>query len=209
VIRSIIPRDEVFFDRFEKICALIVEATRSLQEMLGEGGSFEAHARRIKDLESESDEQVHHAVEHLHKTFVTPLDRQDILQLATRLDDILDMTEAASSRIHLFRPRQIIEEARQLADVLVRITGQVAEMIGLIRNMGKRADRILELTVEIDRLENAADEVRRNAVARLFVEEDDAKELIKWKDILEHMAQATDRCEDVSDIVEGLVLEST
>lgn len=209
MVRSIIPRDEVFFDRFEKMCALIVEAAEKLDTMLRDGGPFEAAARRIKTIESEADEQAHRTIEQLHKTFVTPLDRQDILRLTVGLDDILDMTEAASRRMELYGPRRVMEEAMEMAGVLVESTKQVAEMVGLLRTLKKTSNRILELAIEIDRLENEADQVHHRALARMFREESDARELIKWKDILEHIELATDRCEDVSDIVEGIVLENT
>jgi uncharacterized protein Yka (UPF0111/DUF47 family) len=206
---SILPRDNVFFEKFEKIGALIVEAAEHLKAMLGEGGSFDTHAQSISTLERESDEHVHSAIEHLHKTFVTPFDRQDILKLSTKLDDIMDMTDAASSRIGLYRPRRVMEEAREMTEVMVKITKQVAEMMCLLRALKKKSVRVKELALEINRLENTADELRREAVARLFHDEEDTKELIKWKDILEHMEGTTDRCEDVSNIVEGIVLEIT
>jgi uncharacterized protein Yka (UPF0111/DUF47 family) len=209
MVRSILPRDEAFFDDFDKVGTKLVEAAKRLNVMLDEGASYQEHARRIKAIESESDEVVHHLIEHLHKTFVTPLDRQDIYKLAVRLDDILDLTDASSSRIELYQPKEVMPEARDLAKVILQSTKQVAELIGLLRNMKKHSNRILELAVEIDRLENEGDHIRRIAIARLFREEEDAKELIKWKDILEHMESATDCCEDVSDIVEGIVLENT
>jgi predicted phosphate transport protein (TIGR00153 family) len=207
--RSIIPRDEAFFDYFDRVGTKLVEAAECLKRMLEEGGSYEEHARRIKAIESESDELVHHLIERLHKTFVTPLDRQDIYKLAVRLDDILDLTDASSSRIDLYRPKEVMQEALDLARIILQSTKQVSEMIGLLRNLKKQSAHILKLAVEIDRLENDADHIRRIAIARLFRDEGDAKELIKWKDILEHMEAATDCCEDVSDIIEGIVMEST
>lgn len=208
MVRSIIPRDEVFFDRFEKICVLIVEAAEKLKAMLEAGSPYDSAARRIKIIESEADEQVHQCIERLHKTFVTPLDRQDILKLTVRLDDILDLAQAASSRLELYDPKRVMEEVKELTRVFVESTRQVASMVGLLRNLKKQSDRILELAVEINRLENEADQVHRRAIGRLFREEDDTRELIKWKDIFEHIEAATDRCEDVSDIIEGIVLEN-
>ena len=208
MIRSIIPRDEVYFDSFEKICVLIVEAAEKLKTMLDEGGPFDASARRIKIIENETDEQVHRAVEKLHKTFVTPLDRQDILKLTAGLDDIVDRIEAVSARLDLYNPKRVMEEAKQLTGVFVQAAKQVAEMVGLLRNLKKQFSRILEHAVEINRLENEADQVHHKAIAKLFQEEHDTKELIKWKDILDNMEMAADRCEDVSDIVRGIVLEN-
>ena len=208
MFRSIIPREEVFFDNFEKICALMIEAAKDLRIMLGNGVPYAEAARRIKALENQADELTHRSIEKLHKTFVTPLDRQDILRLVVGLDDILDTTEAVSSLLDLYNPVNPMQEALRLSDLLVRGTEKVAEMVGLLRQLSKASDRLMALAVELNQLENEADQAYQQAIARLFQEENDPKELIKWKDILEHIESATDRCEDVSDIIEGIVLEN-
>jgi uncharacterized protein Yka (UPF0111/DUF47 family) len=128
--------------------------------------------------------------------------------LAVGLDDILDTTEAVSSLLDLYNPRDAMQEALHLSDLLVRGAEKVAEMVGLLRNPGKASDRLAALAVELNQLENDADQAYQQAIARLFREENDPKELIKWKDILELIESATDRCEDVSDIIEGIVLEN-
>jgi len=202
MFRSIIPREEVFFDNFENICALMTEAAMALRAMLETGGPYAEAARRIKEIEAQADKLTHHSIEKLHKTFVTPLDRQDILRLAVGLDDILDTTEAVSSLLDLYNPRETMQEALRLSDLLVQGTEKVAAMVGLLRHLSKQTDRIMALAVELNQLENDADQAYQQAVARLFQEEDDPKELIKWKDILEHIEAATDRCEDVSDIID-------
>jgi predicted phosphate transport protein (TIGR00153 family) len=208
MFRSIIPREEVFFDNFEKICALMTEAAKHLRTMLEIGGPYDEAARRIKGIENEADELTHRSIETLHKTFVTPLDRQDILRLVVGLDDILDTTEAVSSLLNLYNPRNAMQMAVRLADLLVQGSEKVAVMVGLLRQLSKQSDRLLTLAVELNHLENEADRAYQQAIARLFQEEDDPKELIKWKDILEHIESATDRCEDVADIIEGIVLEN-
>jgi predicted phosphate transport protein (TIGR00153 family) len=208
MFRSIIPREEVFFDNFEKICALMTEAAKHLRTMFEIGGPYDEAARRIKGIENEADELTHRSIETLHKTFVTPLDRQDILRLVVGLDDILDTTEAVSSLLDLYNPRKAMREATRLADLLVQGSEKVAVMVGLLRQLSKQSDRLLTLAVELNHLENEADRAYQQAIARLFQEEDDPKELIKWKDILEHIESATDRCEDVADIIEGIVLEN-
>jgi predicted phosphate transport protein (TIGR00153 family) len=208
MFRSIIPREEVFFDNFEKICALMTEAAKHLRTMLEIGGPYDEAARRIKGIENEADELTHRSIETLHKTFVTPLDRQDILRLVVGLDDILDTTEAVSSLLNLYNPRNAMQMAVRLADLLVQGSEKVAVMVGLLRQLSKQSDRLLTLAVELNHLENEADRAYQQAIARLFQKEDDPKELIKWKDILEHIERATDRCEDVADIIEGIVLEN-
>jgi len=208
MFRSIIPREEVFFDNFEKICALMGEAAKALRAMLENGGPYAEAAQRIKEIEGQADELTHHSIEKLHKTFVTPLDRQDILRLIVGLDDILDTTEAVASLLNLYNPRDAMQEARHLADLLVQGAEKVALMVGLLRQPSKAPDRLMALAVELNQLENEADQAYQKAIARLFQEENDTKELIKWKDILEHIEAATDRCEDVGDIIEGIVLEN-
>lgn len=208
MFRSIIPREEVLFDNFEKICALMIVAAGHLRSMLEIGGPYDEAARRVKGIEAEADELTHRSIATLHKTFVTPFDRQDILRLIVGLDDILDTIEAVSSLLNLYNPRNAMQEALRLADLLVQGTEKVAVMVGLLRQLSKQSDRLLALGLELNRLENEADRAYQQAIARLFQEEDDPKEVIKWKDILEHIETATDQCEDVADIIEGLVLEN-
>ncbi|MBW2488816.1 MAG: DUF47 domain-containing protein [Deltaproteobacteria bacterium] len=208
MFRSIIPREEVFFDNFEGICGFMTEAARGLRTMLEKGAPYDEAADRIKKLEQQADELTHRSIETLHKTFVTPLDRQDILRLIVGLDDILDTTEAVSSLLKLYNPRKILPKAADLAELLVRGTEKVAVMVGLLRQPSKAADRLMALAVELNQLENEADQTYQQAIARLFQDEDNSKELIKWKDILEQIETATDQCEDVADIIEGIVLEN-
>ncbi|MBI5843225.1 MAG: DUF47 domain-containing protein [Deltaproteobacteria bacterium] len=203
------PKDDLFFERFNQIALLITEATARLKTMLDEGASFEEHAKHIKALERQSDEHIHAAFQHLHKTFVTPFDRQHIHKLCKRLDDILDLTEAAATRIELYLPREMNQDARELSVILVECVKNVAEMVVLLKDVKKHTERINELSGEIHRLETLADDVRRKAIARLFREEDDTRELIKWRSILEHIERATDRCEGVANVVEAIVLENS
>lgn len=208
MFRSIIPREEVFFDNFEKICALMTEAARHLRSMLETGGPYAEAARRAKAIESEADELTHRSIATLHKTFVTPFDRQDIQRLIVGLDDVLDTIEAVSSLLNLYNPRNAMQEAMRLADLLLQGTEKVAVMVGLLRQLSKQSDHLLALGLELNHLENEADRAYQQAIARLFQEENDPKEVIKWKDILEHIETATDQCEDVGDIIEGIVLEN-
>ncbi|MDY0004087.1 MAG: DUF47 family protein [Polyangia bacterium] len=209
MLKSLIPRDDLFFDQFEKMGKLMVQAMEALISLLKCEGDYTEHARRVKTIESECDEVVHSAIDHLHRTFVTPLDRQDIRKLMVRLDDIVDLTEAVSSRIAIYKPKVMRPEALKLAEVSLESVKQVAAMLGELRQMSKRHERIKELAVEVNRLENAADDIRREAMALLFAEGGDVLEVLKWKDILEHLEAVTDRCEDASDILEGIALENT
>ncbi len=209
MLKSIIPRDEYFFDVFDKVATNVVEGAKILYEMI-EGWNIHCHecAQRLRTVEHQTDEIIHESLSRLHKTFITPIDRDDIHRLLVSLDDILDLTEAAGSRLILYLPEEIIVESRQLTSVLMEDVRLIKEMVHLLRRL-KNTTKILDLGVEISRLENDADQIRRGSIARLFRERFDPLELIKWKEIMEHIEEATDRCEDVADITERIVLENT
>ncbi len=208
MFKSVAPKDNLFFDLFDEVCANLVEGAQGLSRVIDAAPDRAEEAKKLKTVEHETDQLVHKIMSHLHKTFITPIDREDIHQLAVRLDDILDTAEAAGSRIAGFCPACVPPEVKDLSAVLLQSTKLVKEMVGGLRNLKKPA-RVLELSVEINHLEDEADYIRRSTVARLFREEKDPFELIKWKDILEYMERATDRCEDVANIAEGIVLENT
>lgn len=207
MFRKMIPRDETFFDMFDRIADNIVTGVQILKKMVDEQNM--SYCQELKTIEHQTDELVHTTVQHLHRTFVTPLDREDIRRLANRLDDILDLAHVAGSSIEYYKPRQYHGELNEIVNVLLESAKLVREMVGLLRDMKKNAKRILELTVEINRLENVADVLKRSIMARLFEQEKDPIELIKWKDILAFVESATDRCEDVGDVIEGIVLENS
>jgi uncharacterized protein len=210
MLRKFIPRDATFFDEFDRLCTIVVEGTDALVAMLREGHGFAEHSQRLKALEHQADETVHTTLTHLHRTFITPLDREQIHRLVAKIDDILDYADGAASRLALYQPREMRPEAVRLAETLTESARLVREMVGGLRDLKrKRTERLLELTVEINKKENEADAERRMAVARLLNEEKDPFEFIKWKEILDFIEEATDRCENVADIVEGIVLENS
>ncbi len=208
MLKKILPKDDFYFDQFDKMVDTIIQGVNVLKEMIEKGEKFSEFAQHIKTIEHHGDQLVHETVSHLHKTFITPFDREDIHELVNRLDDIIDLAEVASSRIDLYQPRAIPREVIDLTNVLVGSVQLLKEMLYLLRNL-KDPKHILELTKEIKRLEDKADYIRRSTMARLFRDEQDVRELIKWKDILEYIERATDRCEDVADVTEGIVLEHT
>ena len=205
MFRSIIPRDEEFFTMFDELTGHIVDGAELLQQMMHNGRPPGELAERLHDCEHRGDETVHRALHHLHRTFVTPLDRLDIHRLVNQLDDILDLTHAAGARLALYEPHTVPPGARELSSTLLRSAKLVQETVSLLRDLRKK-DRILALTVEVNTCENLADRQRREAVAALLAGERDPFEFIKWKEILDLMEQATDCCEDVADVVEGIVL---
>lgn len=143
----------------------------------------------------------------LHKTFITPLDREDIHQLITRMDDILDLMEDAGQTVSLYDIKQITPEAKRLAELCLSCCEKVRACVGLLHNM-KNAREMLAICAEIDRLESDADHVMRAAMSKLFREEPDVRNLIKLKAIYEILESVTDRCEDVANIIEGIIVEN-
>jgi uncharacterized protein len=204
----LLPRETSFFDFFEQHAALTVEGVKEFQNMVAEGGNISSKARRILEIEHETDVITHRCIEALHKTFITPLDRDDIHQLITRMDDIMDCVEAAADRISLYEVKEIMPEARDFAAVLLTAAERVQEAVGGLRHK-KQAAQVIKICLEINRLENEADLLFRHTLARLFKEETSAVELIKWKEIFENLEDAADVCEDVANIIEGAILEAS
>ncbi len=208
MFKKLIPRDEGFFDMFNAICDNIVKGVQTFQLMIEDSKSLTVHAETINRIEHETDDLVHAVLSKLHKSFITPLDRDDIHRLTNGLDDIIDLTHMAALNILHYKPKKLPKELLELSMVLLESALKIRDLISLIRDIEQNSARIMEISVEINRLENEADTIRRHAMARLFQTEKNAIELIKMKDILSFIENATDRCEDVSDIVEGVVLEN-
>ena len=185
-----------------------MEGCRAFLEMVENPVDLERRAERVKQIEHECDEITHAVVAGLHKTFITPLDRNDIYRLITKMDDIMDMVEAAADRVALYDVHEMTKEVAELARCLVSGAEHVLGAVKGIRDLGK-SDGILQHCVEVNRLENVADAILRSALARLFREEKDPITVIKWKEIYETLESATDRCEDVANIIEGVLLENS
>ena len=201
-----LPRETSFFDFFEQHATLTIEGTKEFLSLVTTGANIAAKCRRISDIEHETDMITHRCVESLHKTFITPIDRDSIHQLITRMDDIMDFVEAASERIELYELTVMTADVRDLADVLHRSALQVEGAIRGLRGL-KDPQATIKLCIDINRLENEADAILRRSVARLFKEEKDPIMVIKWKEIYENLESATDRCEDVANTIEGVILE--
>ena len=204
----LLPHDASFFAHFEHQGKKTVEGCRAFLEMIEQPGNMETRAERVKQIEHECDEITHAVVEALHKTFITPIDRNDIYTLITKMDDIMDFVEAAADRLALYEIPAMTKEVGDLARCLVQSAEHVLGAVSSIRDLGK-PNGILQHCIEINRLENVADGILRSALARLFREEKDPIAVIKWKEIYETLESATDRCEDVANIIEGVVLENS
>jgi predicted phosphate transport protein (TIGR00153 family) len=202
----LLPRETSFFDLFEQHAALTVQGTKEFLSLVSTGANIGAKAKRIAEIEHETDVITHRCVEALHKTFITPIERDDIHRLISRMDDIMDFVEAASERIVLYELKTMTPEVLNLADVLVRAMEEVEQALKGLRDM-RHAQAIIQRCIDVNRLENEGDSIMREAVARLFREVKDPIEIIKWKEIYENLESATDRCEDVANIIEGVVVE--
>jgi uncharacterized protein len=200
------PKQENFFDYFEELANKIEEGGQLFLEMTENRDYSEAKVAKLKEIEHEADVITHRTYEKMHKTFLTPIDREDIYALINKMDSIMDVIEATAIRIHLYKVKkpddEIIKQVKILNEAIKKIKG----IIHGLRNM-KNSKMILDGCVEINTLENAGDVVLRTIMANLFENEKDAIELIKWKDIFQLLEEAIDVCEDVSNIVEGIVLK--
>jgi len=208
MLGRLMPREGKFFDLFNAHAERIVEGSRELAAMIGNFSELEAHAQRIDAAERAADKVTHETVTLLHKTFITPFDREQIHQLITTMDDILDLIQDVAESVLLYDLRRVTPEAKQLAEICQMCCERVKTTVGLLTNV-KQSDAILKTCEEIDRLESDADRVMRGAMSKLFRDEADVKQLIKLRTIYELLETITDRCEDVANIVEGIVLENS
>jgi len=201
------PRDKVFYDLFEQETSNLVVAAEKLVDLFDNYEDVEAKASQLKDLEHKGDTITHDIIQRLHRTFVTPIDREDITLLAQSLDDVMDFIEAAGRTAHLYGIAQPTERAQELARIVARVTHKLNEAMPCLRRHDQ-FPRIIEQCVEINTLENEADDVQHAALAELFeVCHLNACEVIKWREIYEHLESATDRGEDVANVLEGIVLK--
>jgi len=200
------PKQENFFDYFEELANKIEEGGRLFLEMTENHDYSESKVARLKEIEHEADIITHRTYEKMHTTFLTPIDREDIYALVNKMDSIMDVIEATAIRIHLYKVKKIDDQIIKQAKILNEAITKVKGIIHAMRNM-KNSKMILDGCVEINTLENAGDVVLRTIMANLFENEKDAIELVKWKDIFQLLEEGIDVCEDVSNIVEGIVLK--
>lgn len=206
MLNKLMPREGRFFDLFNAHAAQIMEGSRALSQLMANPGSPDDCARRIDEAERSADKITREAVTLLHRTFITPLDRDQIHNLITTMDDILDLTQDVAESLVLYDIRVVTPEARQLTQICQMTCERVKIAVGMLGNMSG-PEAVIKICEEIDRLESDADRVMRSAMSRLFREESDVKQLIKLRSIYEQLEEITDRCEDVANIVEGIVLE--
>ena len=206
MLSRLLPRQTNFFDFFERHAGITVEAAREMGKMARDNADFEAIAMRIKELEHQADEVTHACMEMLHKTFITPIDRNDIHKLASKQDDIIDFIDGATRQIALFEIDELPESARESVVVLVQATEAVERAVKGLRHMRNQTS-VLGECVRINELENQADRIKASSVARLFREESNPIVVLKWHEVFQAIENITDACEDVANVIEGIVLE--
>ncbi len=203
----LMPREGRFFTYFNEHAAQIVLGARELRALMDNVAQLPERKRSIEQIEHAADKITQQTMQLLHKTFVTPIDRDEIHRLITRMDDMLDLMEDVSQCMFLYDITAVTEETRKLADLCLVSCEKVQQAVSMLSNL-KHSPAILALCKEIDKLEGDADEVMRSAMARLFRGEADAKQLFKMKEIYQLLESVTDRCQDVGNILEGIVLEN-
>jgi predicted phosphate transport protein (TIGR00153 family) len=206
VIFGLIPKEEAFFELFKQAAHNVIEGTRLLKNMMEDFRDLNDKAKKIKEVEHVGDGITHDIALRLNQTFMTPIDREDIHDLASALDDILDAVEAVADRFVIYKIARPTEAAIRLADILYRASVAVG---GGVDRIGMSHAEVKECGVQVNSLENEADRVSRDAISALFEKETDPIAVIKWKEIYETFEEGTDRCEDVANVIERIVLKQT
>jgi uncharacterized protein len=203
---SLLPKEGKFFKLFEESAQNAVDTAVKLNELMQNWDHAEDKVAVITDLEHKGDNIRHQIVTELHRTFVTPFDREDINALSEALDDVIDFIQSAADFMLLYHVEEPTQRAKELAAVIVEITAEVQKAVGQLK---KHIDQreMLKYCVEINRMENVADRIFRSAVSELFANTKDMSLIIKWREIYEHMETVTDRCEDVANVLEGVAVK--
>ena len=201
-----IPREESFFPLFEESAKNMVKTAQCLKQLVDNWQDVEQKVGEITELEHCGDTITHQIIARLHRTFITPFEREDIAQLAHSLDDVTDFIHAASDAMLLYKVNPPGQRAKELADIIVQAATEIESAMPQLRGHIDQK-QILKRCVEINRLENMADRVYRSALAELFGDSTDIAHVIKWREIYEHMETATDRCEDVANVLEGVAIK--
>jgi predicted phosphate transport protein (TIGR00153 family) len=199
------PREESFFDLFAQQGALVREGCDLLYAQLNHFDEREEYSRKLKDVEHRGDLVTHEIFERLNRTFITPLEREDIHALASGLDDVLDSVEAIGHRMVIFKVPAVTTQALQLAEILTRCATQIEQAAKNLRDF----KNLMAFTIEINRLENEADAISRDAVADLFTGRHEVLDVMRWKELYGRLENAADQCEDVANTIESIVIKNS
>lgn len=201
---SLFPKEEDFFLLFRKQAELVRLSCDQLHEMMEKFDRLEERAKALKETEHRADLVTHELFERLNRTFITPLEREDIHNLASGLDDVVDAAEAIGSRLVLFRITQSRPEAIRMTAILVACARQIEQAVENLKNL----QNLMSFSIEINRLENEADAISRQVVADLFTGQHDILDVMRWKEIYGRLESAADKCEDVANTIESIVIKS-
>ncbi len=209
MFKRILPKETSFFDFFEQHSKLSIAACKELNAIALNPGELATRTSRIKEIEHDADDITHKCINALHRTFITPIDRADIHRLIKRQDDIVDSIDSAASRMVLYEITDIKSEFKQFTEALLKATTAIEEAVHNLRDLKHGEAAIEKRLRDIYEAENVSDQILRSALARLFKEEKEAILVIKWKGIFERLERASDRCEEVGNIIEGIVIEAS
>jgi len=204
---SLVPQESKFYDLFVQSSRNVVEIAGALKDLLDNWQDVGTKVARITELEHKGDTITHQVMDLLYRSFITPFDREDISLLAHTLDDIADFIHAAADAMYIYRIKAPTKRSQELADILVEAAGEVEKAMVFLR-FRSELKKAMEYCVDLNRLENEADDISRRALGELFEGGYDTTEIIKWREIYEHMESATDRCEDVANALEGIALKN-
>ncbi len=204
---SLIPKDEKFFDLLEEASDNMVKAAQAFRELVNHWSPDSPQFQLIRDLEHEGDRMTHEMMDKLNRTFITPLDREDILALASEVDDVVDVIQATTDRMQLFRIQTSSSHLVKMAEVIVNATVVAGKAVKSLRDMS-HTRRTLDFCIEANRLENEGDALLKEALGDLFNNPKDVLEVIKWKEIYEATEFATDKCEDIANVIEGIIVKN-
>jgi predicted phosphate transport protein (TIGR00153 family) len=199
----LIPREEKFYTDFQALATELQRGASLLEQMLAPDHPVWAKADEIKEVEHKCDSLTHEIIQRLNRTFVTPLDREDIHTLARSLDDVMDAIDASATLVRLYRLERVREGARELAQIISACASEIHPALTAL----EQGKRLITHAVELYRLENEADRVQQQAVSNLFDTERDPIVVMKWKETLDFLEMATDRCEDVANVLEGVMVK--
>ena len=204
---SLIPKEEKFFELLEEASENVIKAAKAFQSLLNHWSPTSPEFQNIRDLEHAGDRMTHEIIDKLNRTFITPLDREDIFSLATELDDVVDIIQATTDRMQLYRIQSSTPHLVKMADVIVNATQVVSQAIKSLRDLS-HTRRTLDYCIEVNRLENEGDALLKTALGELFADHGDVLNIIKWKEVYEATEFATDKCEDIANVIEGIIVKN-